>query len=556
MSVILKSNGYKFIVIGLLFTLTITNLSGQDREHQGLDAITEKSVEAPLKFLASDWTEGRELGTKGAYIAADYIASVFQMYGVKPLGDIKQKRLSREYKLKGEKPESYRSYMQEFDLISEVRKSKSILEWSSSEGESTITKTLTEGSDYEIKGRAEAVKITAPVVFLGYGIKNRDLDCDPYKDVDLNGKIAFILTGFPGINNRESENFKVLNSSSLPINRVESEKIANAVKAGACAVMVYNPNIVFKASKPSNLPIYHDNEFYEGDKPQDDFYLKKIFLPNYNSSKSVPVIRLNKSIAESMLADYQELVVEIKDPSYKMSNFCSTELQGSKIDFKIDNTQKVVRVRNVLGYIEGEDTSEVVVIGGHYDHVGKYNGFTFNGADDNASGTVGVMTLARAFAESGKKPAKTIIFAAWTAEEQGLWGSKYFTQNIPDDMNITLNINMDMIGRSSIKDKSEAYLKMQYSEDFPNFEKVFKKINKENDLNLDIRYFPSKQPKGASDFVPFAAKGIPVISLFTGLHRDYHFPNDEVEFINLEKMTNIIKLSYLGLEELIDNKSK
>jgi hypothetical protein len=122
----------------------------------------------------------------------------------------------------------------------------------------------------------------------------------------------------------------------------------------------------------------------------------------------------------------------------------------------------VIRARNVLGYIEGKDPSEAIVIGGHYDHVGKYSGFTYNGADDNASGTTGMLSLARAIHESGRKPAKTIVFAAWTGRE-----------------------------------------------------------------------------------------GIPVISLFTGLHKDYHMPNDEIEFIYLEKMVKIIKLTYLGLNEIL-----
>ena len=136
----------------------------------------------------------------------------------------------------------------------------------------------------------------------------------------------------------------------------------------------------------------------------------------------------------------------------------------------------MIRARNVLGYIEGEDPSEAIVIGGHYDHVGKYSGFTYNGADDNASGTTGMLSLARAIHESGRKPAKTIVFAAWTGEEQGLCGS---------------------------------------------------------------------------DFTSFAREGIPVISLFTGLHKDYHMPNDEIEFIYLEKMVKIIKLTYLGLNEIL-----
>ncbi|WP_430932128.1 M20/M25/M40 family metallo-hydrolase [Saccharicrinis sp. 156] len=544
----------KNILTAFLFVAVVLNLAAQNRQDKGLQAITIETVEAPLKFLASDWTEGREVGTKGAYMAADYIASVFQMYGIKPLGDMTQKSMSREFRLQGKKPEFYRSYFQNFDLITETRNKKSELRWSQSNGVSTRIKKLTEGADYQVQGRIGSLEFDAPIVFLGYGIKNKDLKCDPYKKVELKGKIAFILTGFAGINDQESRNYRTLNKdNSLSTNKLERTKIENAREAGAIAIIKYNPGHVFKAANPSNLPMFSDNEFYEGDQPQDDFYLKKIFLPNWETKQEIPVIQLNKNFAESILKNEGGILNTLQNPDYDMAKFTSHELKDSRLQFKINHDQKVIRARNVLGYIEGENTDEVVVIGGHYDHVGKYNGFIFNGADDNASGTVGMLTLARAIKESGKKPAKSILFAAWTGEEQGLWGSKYFVKNIPDNLNIVLDINMDMIGRTSIKDDSEAYLKMQYTKQYPIFEKIFQKQNEANNLNLDIRFFPSEQPKGGSDFVPFAAEQIPIISLFTGLHRHYHYPNDELEYIDLEKMTNIIKLTYLGLNEILES---
>lgn len=540
-----------FIVL-MLFVFS-SGLKAQNVSDKGLEAIRIETVEAPLKFLASDWTEGREVGTKGAYMAADYIASVFQMYGIKPLGDMAQKRLSREFKLKGQRPESYRSYFQNFDLLTEKRHKESELSWTKTSSVSSQTKQLVEGADYQVQGRMGALDIDAPLVFLGYGIKSDILKSDPFQKVDLRGKIAFIISGFAGMDDVESHNYKLLNKeNSFSIQKLERAKIENARKAGAIAVIKYNPKFGFKAAKPSNLPMFTDNEYYEGDKIQDDFYLKKISLPNWESPQGIPLIQLNKNIAELLLADEGGIFSAMQKSDFDMAAFKSTELSASRFHFKIENDQKVIRARNVLGYIEGENTDEVVVIAGHYDHVGKYNGMIFNGADDNASGTVGMLTLARAYKMSGKKPAKTIVFAAWTGEEQGLWGSKYFVKNIPDNLNVVLDINMDMIGRTSIQHDSEGYLKMQYSEKYPQFEQIFEKQNETNSLNLDIRFFPSEQPKGASDFVPFAAAGIPVISLFTGLHRDYHHPNDELEFIDLEKMTNIIKLTYFGLNNILE----
>ena len=125
-----------------------------------------------------------------------------------------------------------------------------------------------------------------------------------------------------------------------------------------------------------------------------------------------------------------------------------------------------------------------------------------------------------------------------------LWGSKYFVKNIPDDLNIILNINMDMISRTN--------LSFLYTKGFEEFEQIFRTINEENKFNLDIEYRSAEQPRGGSDFASFAREGIPVISLFTGLHKDYHMPNDEIEFMNLEKMVAIILLTYNGLNEILE----
>jgi hypothetical protein len=540
----------------LLLIITISsNIIAQNVSGKGLQAISSETIEAPLSFLASDWTEGREVGTRGAYMAADYIAGIFQMYGIKPLGDMAIKRLSREPRMRGAKPEKYRSYFQNFDLVTGPRKAETELYLKTITDFSLHEKKLTEGTDYQLHGTFETMKLDAPVVFLGYGIKSTDLKCDPFSKSNVKGKIAFILSGFPGINDKDSVNYNILiKNNNSTLGKLESEKIKNAQEAGAIAVVKYNPNNVLKAGNTSNHPEHFDNEYYEGDLKQDDFYLKKIALPNKGNNNSIPVININKSLTESILTEYDELLLSMQKSDYNMSSFKPKELSGYRFNLQIKRDNKVIRARNVLGYIEGEDTTEAIVIGGHYDHVGKYNGYIFNGADDNVSGTVGMLTLARAFIESGTKPAKTLVFAGWTAEEQGLWGSKYFVNNIPDSLDIILNINLDMIGRTYIADSTDNYLSIHYTKGYEKFEQMFNESNEINKLNLDIRYKSDKQPKGGSDFTPFAKKGVPIISITTGLHKDYHMPNDEVEFINIDKMTDIVKLTYLGLDEILNSK--
>ena len=527
--------------------------TAQKTKDAGLQSITLESVEAPLEFLASDWTEGREVGTKGAYMAADYIASLFKLYGIRPLGDMAVKKMSRESRMAGRIPESYRSYFQNFDLLTGPRKSENSLSLINRTAYSAKELTLIEGADFELRGNSSSMEIEAPVVFLGYGLQSEALKCDPFEKVNLEGKIVFLLSGFAGINDQESENYRILKSDSTrSFRQIERDKVDNARKAGALAVVRYNPHRAFTATNPSNLPMHHDNEYYEGDEKKDDFYLKEIFLPNWNEKERLAVVEINRSLAESILSKSDDLLSAMLDPGYQMSSFKSVDLPETIFHLTAKKEQEVIRARNVLGYIEGENPDEVIVIGGHYDHVGKYNGFTFNGADDNVSGTVGMLSLARAFMKTGTKPAKTVVFAAWTGEEQGLWGSKYFVKNIPDDLNIILNINMDMISRTTVKDSSGTNLSFLYTKGFEEFEQIFRTINEENKFNLDIEYRSAEQPRGGSDFASFAREGIPVISLFTGLHKDYHMPNDEIEFMNLEKMVAIIKLTYNGLNEILE----
>src|SRR5674476_1172278 len=131
-----------------------------------------------------------------------------------------------------------------------------------------------------------------------------------------------------------------------------------------------------------------------------------------------------------------------------------------------------IAVRNVIGVIEGNNPDKIIVLGAHYDHLGMENGYIWNGADDNGSGTVGVMTLAKAIMETGKKPEKTIIIALWTAEEEGLLGSRYYVENFPYPLNnIRLNVNFDMISRY-MTESDPKKVNMIYTDSYPGFRTI------------------------------------------------------------------------------------
>jgi Zn-dependent M28 family amino/carboxypeptidase len=193
----------------------------------------------------------------------------------------------------------------------------------------------------------------------------------------------------------------------------------------------------------------------------------------------------------------------------------------------------------------------LIVLGAHYDHLGMHDGYIWNGADDNASGTVGVMTIAKAFMSTGIKPEKTIVFAAWTGEEMGLLGSSYFVQNpIKPLENILININFDMISRDSKSDTLKNKCSMGYLKNYTFLEELTDQNNESYGLGLDLRYWKSEGGRGGSDHAPFSEKGIPFCFFIAGFTTDYHQPTDEVEKVNFDKMSKIIKLGFLNTWEL------
>ncbi|WP_029905535.1 M28 family metallopeptidase [Prevotella sp. 10(H)] len=224
-----------------------------------------------------------------------------------------------------------------------------------------------------------------------------------------------------------------------------------------------------------------------------------------------------------------------------------------------------LKLRNVLGYIPGKNSDEIVMIGAHFDHVGvgrKIAGDSiYNGADDNASGVAAVLQVAKAFIESGQKPERTVMFGLWDGEEMGLLGSFHFVEDhasyipIPlvSSIPIKAYINCDMIGRDKNGDGSHVAAFIS------NSKPIFKEWI-ENDIatyNLTLSpEFPSlNSSPGGSDHMPFMQKGVPVIFYNTDVHPDYHKPSDEADKINYDKVVDITKLAFLNLWHMANAES-
>ena len=544
----------QFIMYFLL--LAGIGVFAQTEVEKGMAAITPEAVKGQLEFLASDWTEGRAVGTKGEYIAADYIASMFQVYGIKPFGDAGMPAMTGRRRMMSENMGPLpKTYFQSFSLIQYEPGDEQTFSVISTTAGSESSIDFGYKTDFFVRTGTVGQTTKAPLVFVGYGFEDNEKGYSDLAKINLKGKIAVVLSGFPGSRDTASVAYKKFapqdRMARFSIERNKAEKLE---KAGAIAIIQVNPNADPMAGWAQNQIYPAKGQHYEADKPLRTYYDTSMSMPSDSLTGNIATFTVTTRLVNEILkgtglniAGFEKTVAEKMQPA-------SRELAGKMVAFRTTVKSEVLKVRNVIGYIEGEKKDEFIVVGGHYDHLGKWDGYIWNGADDNGSGTVGVMTIAKAFAATGKKPEKSVIFAAWTGEEKGLFGSKYFVQDaMKKKMNIVLNLNYDMIARDETNDTLKNKADMSYTKAYPGIEELTKKNLADYKINLDMDYSASEKPSGGSDHAPFAAVGIPIFYFMAAMHPDYHQPSDELSKINWEKMTNIIRIGFLNTWEFANS---
>jgi hypothetical protein len=238
-----------------------------------------------------------------------------------------------------------------------------------------------------------------------------------------------------------------------------------------------------------------------------------------------------------------------------MGNKLTTKMYKANVAMVYDEVVINRQSSNVLALLEGSDKKgEYLLITGHYDHLGKRGNDIYFGADDDGSGTVGVLEIAEAFVKAkaaGKAPRRSILFMAVSGEEKGLWGSQFYTDNPVFPLeNTTANLNIDMIGRLDsihIKNDTTQYVYLVGDDKLSSeLRTVTDLANKFTKLHLDGKYNDPKDPQRIyyrSDHYNFARKGVPILFYFSGLHPDYHRPTDTVDRINFpeyEKRSRLV----------------
>lgn len=487
---------------------------------KGLESINKDVLQAQLGFLSSDWMEGRKSGERGEAISSDYIASMLRLYGLKPGGDITGNE---------------RSYFQSFDLLRSSPSQEQVMKVKTSNGTSVITTEFTYNVDFYFRPSTRSYEMEAPVVFAGYGFMSEKLKFNDLAKTDFKGKFILKISGIPAFAAGK------LSQDEISTARTEFENYARS--KGAAGIIEFDPLRKTVSSIRKEVSMSPSEEF---PRPESATYS----IPSKESNEYFPRLAVSVKTANELLKGSGNIIDEYIRKADANELYSISSLEGKSVYLKTTVNNSIVRVRNIIGVIEGVKPDEIIVLGAHYDHMGMNNGYLWNGADDNGSGTVGVMTIARAVMATGVKPEKTIIAALWTAEEEGLLGSKYYVQNLPYPIkNLKMNVNFDMISRY-VNDIQPNKVVMTYTDTKSNFKDITIENLKKYGINLDVDYQPSSNPPGGSDHRSFVEAGIPVMRFKPGHREEYHTPADEITTIDWDIMEKIIKISFANIWEL------
>lgn len=454
--------------------------------------ISETDLKKQIEFLASDELKGRKPGTPEDKVSAEYIRDCFSKAGLKLVFD---------------------NGFQKFEIVSDVKAGKNnSIKFNDNEPLS--------GTDFTPLSFSSSATVTAPVVFAGYGF---DLDLDSlkwndYKNIDVKGKWVIILRGDP-----EPEK---QNSAFLPYEQ-ERSKVLTAKDKGAAGVFLVSPSDIEKTDVIMHL---------QYDKSPSD--------------AGLPVFSLTRALAdklfESMNYTVAALETEMKENHKPVSLYLEPIVTATA-----DIVKTKVTAQNVVGILEGNDPilkNEFVIIGAHFDHLGfggegsgSRNPDTIavhNGADDNASGTAGVIELAQKLSANRSLLLRSVIFIAFTGEEMGLLGSKEFVKNpLVDLKKVNAMINMDMIGRLNPETNTISIGGTGTSAEADSILKFL-------EAGRTFKVSHSTDGYGPSDHASFYSENIPVFYFTTGAHDEYHTPFDDADLINYSGEAALLEMVY------------
>ena len=501
------------------------SISAADRK--ALEAVTSKQLSDYLHFIASDEMEGRDTPSRGLDLTAKFIAMNLARWGFKPAGD-------------------NGTYFQKIAL-----------------GRETLD---TENTKIEIGGKPYKLgedffrlsgsgTVTGPLVFGkdGWMVKSKGIDA--FAGVDVQGKVVVI----------SGNSFSPRTIVGLPEGVTQADiregrgtewadAVTHASQKGAVGVIVIAP------------PQLQANwSQFRGMGGRGGVYPDKL---REETPSTMPVVLVSQAVGDAIFAG--ESGNKVSTAAFAINKSANIAAATKK---------ETVWTQNVVALWEGSDPAlknEMVAIGAHYDHVGVNpnapgDDKIFNGADDDGSGTVGVLAIAEALAKTGTRPKRSVLFVWHCGEEKGLWGAQYFNKFPTVDIKqVVAQLNIDMIGRSrqtgdtNERNKDLTGPNEVYVIGSEVMSSTLGAVTKgSNDsylkLNYNYRYDDPKDPNKfffRSDHFHYAVNGIPIVFWFTGVHEDYHRAGDHPDKIDYNKMEKISRTIMLTLLKVADLKER
>jgi hypothetical protein len=473
---------------------------------------------ADLKFLAADELKGRLPGSPEMDQAADYLIERFKEVGLSP-----------------GMPDG--SYLQPLD----VGRTRALVSGSATlvfNGPDNRSITADYANEFTVQMCRSGYEIEGDLFFVGYGITAEELNFDEYAGIDVTDKIVVMIRREPSPSDKNS-----VFSADEPSQYASIRNKCSTVRSqGAKAIIFVNDS--------GTAP----------DDERDELAAEDLFGA---STFNIPFIHLKRSAFDRILeaspikfADGKRLnnLAAVEKSISETLESHSQPLSGWTAKTAADFARKPLMTNNVIAVLEGEGplADETIVIGGHYDHLGlgafgsrspDAGRKIHNGADDNATGTVAVVELARRYATRPNKPSRRMVFMAFTAEEMGLLGAQHYVANpiFPLDNTVAM-INFDMIG--SLRDEN---LTIYSTDSAPEFAPIVDKHNEEFKFNLN----KPAGAFGASDHFAFQQKGIPVMFFHTGLTPTYHTPGDTFDTINLEGAVKVVDYTEKVIDDIL-----
>ena len=493
------------LLIGLTLGATATALTAWTAALPARAQEATSDLEQHAKYLASEKLAGRGVGTPGVQLARDYIAAEFAKYGLLPGGD-------------------GGSYFQSFDVAVGVK-----IGDPSSLSLATATP-LTLAEQWVPLGLSTSAKVEGEMVFVGYGVTVKDYGYDDYAGVDVKGKIVLVLRYEPPPKNANSPFKKFPEYSGHSALRTKAN---NARDHGAIGMILVDLN--------------HDAAGEE---------LLSTSSSLWRGGRSLVAAQIKRGIVERRLAAHGISLAALKETIDASEKPASIPLMGLAATLQVTLEEQRERADNVVAILPGGDSArrgESLVIGAHYDHLGLGHygardanaaGTVHPGADDNASGSAVLLDLARRLSQLPVRPARSIVFAAFSAEELGLYGSHHFVDRAESIASMKAMINLDMVGR--LRADRLTVFGTRSGQDFSRIVTVAAA-----QLGLNVT---ESDDVGRSDHLSLYNKKIPVLHFFTGNHEDYHRASDTWEKLNYEGMARVSDLVMASALQIANHK--